>query len=58
LSGAIGQFALAFGPALFGLLRDATGDYRAVLAACAACQIAAAAMVVRPWPIPPRGTPR
>lgn len=46
LSSAIGQFALALAPGLFGLLRDATGSYSAMLAVCILLQLSAAAMVL------------
>ena len=46
LSGAISQFALAFGPGVFGLLHDATGDYDAVLLVCIALQLLASALVL------------
>jgi predicted MFS family arabinose efflux permease len=46
LGGAISQFALAFGPGVFGLLHDATGDYDAVLLVCIALQLAASALVL------------
>lgn len=46
LSGAISQFALAFGPGVFGLLHDATGDYNAVLLVCIALQILASGLVL------------
>lgn len=47
LSGAIGQFTLSLGPALFGLLRDATGSYGPVVALCVGLQIVGAILVVR-----------
>jgi MFS family permease len=46
LSTAVGQFALALAPGLFGVLHDATGGYAAVLMVCIALQLGAAAMVV------------
>jgi MFS family permease len=46
LSGAISQFALAFGPGLFGVLHDATGNYQAVLLVCIALQILAAGFIL------------
>jgi predicted MFS family arabinose efflux permease len=46
LSGAIGQFALAFGPGAFGLLRDATGGYDEVLLVCIGLQVLAAGLVL------------
>jgi predicted MFS family arabinose efflux permease len=46
LSTAVGQFALALAPGLFGVLRDATGGYGPVLLACMALEIAAAVLVV------------
>ena len=50
LNGAIGQFTLAIGPALFGLMRDMSGDYGAVLLLCMGLQVTAAVLVLRPWP--------
>ncbi len=47
LSTAVGQFALALAPGLFGVLHDATGGYAAVLAVCIALQATAAVLVVR-----------
>jgi cyanate permease len=47
LSTAVGQFALALAPGLFGVLHDATGGYGAVLVVCMALQLAAAALVLR-----------
>ncbi|HEY3845787.1 MAG TPA: MFS transporter [Acetobacteraceae bacterium] len=46
LSTAVGQFALALAPGLFGVLHDATGGYAAVLAVCIALQVGAAVLVV------------
>jgi MFS family permease len=46
LSGAIMQFALAFGPGVFGVLHDATGGYDVVLMVCVALQITAAGLVL------------
>ncbi len=46
LTGAISQFALAFGPGLFGLLHDATGDYAAVLLVCIVLQVSASGLVL------------
>ena len=46
LSGAIMQFALAFGPGVFGVLHDATGDYDVVLMLCMALQVTAAGLVL------------
>lgn len=45
-STAVGQFALALAPCLFGMLRDATGSYAAVLAVCIALQVSATVLVV------------
>lgn len=46
---AVNQFTFAFAPGLFGLVRDLTDGYGAVLALCAALQALAAALVlVRP----------
>src|SRR5262245_10784028 len=42
----INQFTFAFGPSLVGLLRDWTGTYGPALAACAALQATAAALIV------------
>jgi MFS family permease len=46
LSGAIGQFALAFAPGLFGLLHDVSGNYDTVLLVCMGLQVVAAALVL------------
>jgi predicted MFS family arabinose efflux permease len=46
LSGAIGQFTLAFAPGLFGLLHDATGGYAAVLVICMALQASGAVILL------------
>jgi predicted MFS family arabinose efflux permease len=46
LSTAVGQFALALAPGLFGVLRDATGGYAAVLVVCIVLQTVAAVLVV------------
>jgi MFS family permease len=48
LSGAIGQFALAFGPGVFGLLHDATGGYDVVLMVCMTLQVAAGLLILAP----------
>lgn len=48
LSTAITQFTYAFGPGLVGLVRDFSGSYTAPLLLCAALNLIAAAMVVRP----------
>jgi predicted MFS family arabinose efflux permease len=45
-STAIGQFTYAFGPALLGLLRDASGGYAAPLLVCAALEAVAAGIVL------------
>jgi MFS family permease len=47
LNGAIGQFSLALAPGLFGVLRDATGSYGAVLAACIGLQGIATGIILR-----------
>jgi len=47
LSGAVGQFTLALGPGLFGVLYDLTGGYRAVLGVCIGLQAIAAGLVLR-----------
>jgi len=47
LNGAVVQFCFAFGPALLGLVRDLSGGYEAVLALCAALQLAGAAVMWR-----------
>ena len=49
LNGAIGQFTMATVPALFGLMRDMSGDYGAVLLLCMGLQATAAVLVLRPW---------
>ena len=46
LSSTVGYAALAFGPVLLGLARDATGDYGLALALCIALQLAAAGLVL------------
>ncbi len=46
LSGAISQFALAFGPGAFGLLHDVTGGYDGVLLVCIALQMLASGLVL------------
>jgi predicted MFS family arabinose efflux permease len=46
LSTAVGQFALALAPGLFGVLHDATGGYAAVLMVCIALQLGGAVLVV------------
>lgn len=48
LNGAIGQFTLAIGPILFGLMRDLGGSYAPVLLLCMALQVTGAALVARP----------
>jgi MFS family permease len=48
LSTAISQFVFAFGPGLIGLVRDWSGGYRAALLLCAALDLIAAAIVLRP----------
>jgi MFS family permease len=44
----INQFTFAFGPALLGLLRDASGSYRLSIAVCCVIQLVAAAIIVVP----------
>jgi predicted MFS family arabinose efflux permease len=46
LSTAVGQFALALAPGLFGFLHDATGGYAAVLAVCIVLQVSGAVLIV------------
>jgi MFS family permease len=46
LSTAIGQFTYAFGPGLFGLLRDLSGSYAVPVFICAAFDLIAAAIVL------------
>lgn len=46
LSTAVGQFALALAPGLFGVLHDATGGYMVVLVVCMSLQAVAAVLVV------------
>ena len=46
LSGAIGQFTLAFGPVLFGILYDLTGGYAVVLATGIGLQVAGSILVL------------
>jgi MFS family permease len=51
LSWAIIQFTYAFGPGLLGVIRDATGGYRAPLALCMTLEVAAAMLILlRPAP--------
>ena len=45
LSGAMVQFTLALAPALFGVLRDWTGNYAVVLAVCMGLEVVAAGLV-------------
>jgi MFS family permease len=47
LSTAIAQVTYAFGPAVVGLVRDATGGYATALALCIAINLLAAALVIR-----------
>ncbi|MBS0560191.1 MAG: MFS transporter [Proteobacteria bacterium] len=47
LGNAVSQTTFAFGPAVLGMLRDATGGYAAALILCIVLQIAAAASVLR-----------
>lgn len=47
LNGAVVQFCFACGPGLLGLVRDLSGGYAAVLAVCAAFQLAGAAIMLR-----------
>lgn len=44
----VNQFTFAFGPALVGLLHDASGSYRLPIAACCAIQLVAAAVIALP----------
>jgi len=46
LSTSVSQFTFALAPALLGIIRDATGGYPAVLAACISCQLVAAIIVL------------
>jgi len=46
LSTSVSQFTFALAPALLGVIRDATGGYPAVLAACISCQLIAAIIVL------------
>jgi MFS family permease len=46
LAMAVGQLTYAMGPALLGLVRDASGSYGAALALCIALQISAAATIL------------
>ena len=46
-NGAVVQFCFAFGPALLGVVHDLSGGYSAVLAVCAAFQLAGAAIMWR-----------
>lgn len=48
LSTAITQFTYAFGPGLIGVVRDLSGSYTAPLLLCAALNLFAAALIVRP----------
>jgi len=47
LTTGLSQFTYAFGPAVLGLVRDATGGYLAAFALCIALNLVAAAIVVR-----------
>jgi len=47
LATGLSQFTYAFGPAVLGIVRDATGGYWAPLWLCVALNVLAAAMVVR-----------
>jgi predicted MFS family arabinose efflux permease len=53
-SGAIGQFALAFSPGMFGLLHDASGGYGAVLIVCMGLQVLGAVILLRGRAAPAR----
>jgi MFS family permease len=46
LAMAVGQLTYAMGPALLGLVRDASGGYGAALALCIVLQVSAAAMIL------------
>jgi len=46
LSTSVSQFTFALAPALLGVIRDASGGYTAVLAACICCQVVAAIIVL------------
>jgi MFS family permease len=46
LSSAVGQFTLALGPALLGLVRDATGGYFVAVCLCITLQLVAAVLVL------------
>jgi len=46
LNGAVVQFCFAFGPGLLGLVHDLAGGYPAVLAVCAAFQLAGAGIML------------
>jgi len=50
LANAVGQTTFAFGSAILGMLRDATGGYAAALILCIMLEIAAAAAVLRRAP--------
>ena len=50
LSTAVSQFTYAFGPAVLGLLRDATGSYGAPIALCILLNLAAAIVVLKGRP--------
>jgi MFS family permease len=47
LATGLSQFTYAFGPAVVGIVRDATGGYGAPLSLCIALNVVAAAIVVR-----------
>jgi cyanate permease len=47
LATGLSQFTYAFGPAVLGIVRDATGGYGAPLCLCIALNIVAAAIVLR-----------
>jgi cyanate permease len=46
LSTAVGQFTFALAPAFFGIIRDLTAGYPAVLLVCIALQLSAAFVVL------------
>jgi len=46
LSTSVSQFTFALAPALLGVIREASGGYPAVLAACICCQLVAAIIVL------------
>jgi MFS family permease len=47
LSTAVGQFTFAFAPVVLGIIRDIAGRYGPALGICIACELVAAALILR-----------